>query len=399
METEASLPAGCVSLPSDLQARDHRTLGCDYDDGQFPTLKALNHPPDRITAMGVMEYLADPAAFLQALRGYGARVALTYCAVDQAPLFDRDGQGWRNHLTFRELEALFAATGFTLRGQRRLDGVQTLFDLAPPAAGASPRPVRSVCVLAYDNVDNFGDRLGWSLLAPLLPGGAIAERHTLRPFTADPNRAYDLVVVGTGNSLFGGLFSPQLEQLVRNARWALGVFGTQYRAMTDPAAAQRLIGALDLWFARYEDDRLLFGRQAETAHLGDWLIGAFPQRRWTEDGEKTIDRALSSNAALDRTIWEIQRWRAIRSPRLHPLLCALCSAERVAYREQREWPDKPDLISGKFGSMLLDVFGRRFEEDAWFAVDQPRVAAYRDHVAAQTARLRDAIATALAPGV
>lgn len=129
------------------------------------------------------------------------------------------------------------------------------------------------------------------------------------------------------------------------------------------------------------------------------MIGAFPQRRWTEDGEIEIDKTLSSAAALDRAIWEIQRWRTVRSPRIHPLLCALCSAERVAYREQREWPDKPDVVSGKFGAMLQDVFGRRYPENDLFTVDHGRVGAYRDYVASGVDRLRGAIATALAPGV
>jgi len=46
--------------------------------------------------------------------------------------------------------------------------------------------------------------------------------------------------------------------------------------------------------------------------------------------------------------------RQVHSKRLHPLLCALASAERVAYTEQRETPTRNP--SGKFRS---GVSGRR----------------------------------------
>lgn len=397
MELEALLPAGCAYTPSDLKARDARTIVCDYDKGQFPGFRAIGGAVDRVVAMGVLEYMGQPRLFLRALRRYQARALLTYCCVDLAPLFAREAQGWRNHLTLRELRAAVEAEGFTILGETRIDALQILFELGPSDRTPPRRARKSVCVLAYDNVANFGDRLGWTLLSPLLPPGAVVERHTLRPFSADPRRLYDLVIVGIGNSLFGGLFSAPLQQLVENARWSIGLFGTQYRAMTDAAAAKRLIERLDLWCARYEEDLFAYGRNADAIHMGDWLIGAFPQTRWSQDGELVVDKALSSPTALDRAIVEIQRWRAVRSPRLHPLLCALTSAERVAYAEQREWPKTPDMISGKFQGLLMDVFGRGYPENDWFAVDHDRVGRYREHVAKSTAQLRRTIEGALTP--
>lgn len=398
MELEGLLPERCVYIPSDLEARDDRTLVCDYDKGQFPSVKGLGGtPPDRVTVMGAVEYVRRPEVFLRALRMYRTKVLMTYCAVDIAPLFDREGQGWVNHLTLREFRELVDQEGFMIVSERAIDRIQFVFELAPKGVMAAAKPPKSVCVLAYDNVPNFGDRLGWSMLAPLLPQNAIVERHTLKPFTANPERIYDLVIVGIGNSLFGDLFSPRLQRLVDNSRWSIGVFGTQYPQATDPRRAQALINRLDVWFARYEEDLLRYGRGAEAVHLGDWLIGAFPMSKWTKDGELEVDKKLTSNAALDRTISEIQRWRAVRSPRLHPLLCALTSAERAAYSEQREWPGKPDMVSGKFGAMLVDVLGRRYPEDQWFRVDHARVARYREKVADGLVQLRTAFRTALTP--
>ncbi|MDP2483476.1 MAG: hypothetical protein Q8W45_09355, partial [Candidatus Palauibacterales bacterium] len=40
---------------------------------------------------------------------------------------------------------------------------------------------------------------------------------------------------------------------------------------------ERLIERLDTWFARYQDDVLMYGRgRNNVEHLGDWLIDLFP---------------------------------------------------------------------------------------------------------------------------
>ena len=77
---------------------------------------------------------------------------------------------------------------------------------------------------------------------------------------------------------------------------------------------------------------------------------------------------------LDRTIQAIQLHKNVYSARLHPLLCALTSAELVAYAEQ---PSKqmPDIVSGKFRSMLIDIFGRSYPEKKFFIVDRDAVSA------------------------
>ena len=93
---------------------------------------------------------------------------------------------------------------------------------------------------------------------------------------------------------------------------------------------------------------------------------------------------------LDRTIQYIQQHKKVYSTRLHPLLCALTSAEGVAYSEQPA-EDATSFVSGKFRSMLIDIFGRTFPEKAFFAFDRDAVARYkkrvRRNVAAVGARL------------
>ena len=101
-----------------------------------------------------------------------------------------------------------------------------------------------------------------------------------------------------------------------------------------------------------------------------------------------------NNLPLDRIIQEIQRHQRIFSPRLHPLLCALTSAREVEYAEQREQAGS-DEASGKFASMLLDIFGQTYPENAPWTVDRAKVVAYKAQVAANVAGLRRYIADAL----
>ena len=69
---------------------------------------------------------------------------------------------------------------------------------------------------------------------------------------------------------------------------------------------------------------------------------------------------------------EQRAWRA-------PLLCALTAAELVAYTEQPS-PQMPGVVSGKFRSLLIDIFGRSYPEKRFFMVDRDAVARYKARV-------------------
>src|SRR5262249_33790219 len=97
---------------------------------------------------------------------------------------------------------------------------------------------------------------------------------------------------------------------------------------------------------------------------------------------------------LDRTIQHIQRHKRVFSERLHPLLCALTSADEVAYVEQRETHDRA-LTSGKFRSMLIDIFGHTCPEKVAWKVDRNRVASYKAKVRRNTDQLSVQIAELL----
>ncbi len=385
MTLERHLPYGCTYLPADLVPRDSRTLICELNKGILPRVDPL---PDVVTLLGVAEYVNDLPALFRALRGYDARLVVTYNATDYAAGLDRAALGWVNAYSVQALIALAKETGWRLRLATWIDRNQVLVLLVPPPApqpptavprdGARVRP-RRVAVLSCYDVGNFGDRLGYHVLSPLLPSHAevvwISHNRCAAEMAADP---FDLLVLGIGNSLYQTLFTSGFFRFVEAVPQVIGIFGTQYREVLATANMSRLLDKVDRWFARYEEDALIYGRgRTNVEHLGDWLFAACPMARGTEERPLRIEREIRRPLPVDRVMQNIQRYRAVHSARLHPLVVALTSAERVAYREQRVYPNEPRLSSGKFRSMLIDVLGRTFPENELFAVDHGAVTRYR----------------------
>jgi len=298
------------------------------------------------------------------------------------------------------LDPLFEETGFRLRN--RLTGASgELLSQWLPAAPSPPVRPRRVLVLSYFNAPNFGDRLGYHIVNGLLPAHAEVTHAALHPWQA-VEEDYDLLILGIGNSINArAIGRPELHRLIARSRHAIGIFGTQYhfqyREMMDPALFGTLLDGLTTWWARYEEDVLAFGRGRDNVrHLGDWLISAFPMAVPTMDKTLVIPpEFVDKELSLDRTIQKIQSYRRVRTARIHPMLCALTSAEEVAYMEQREGPDRK-RESGKFRSQLYDIFGRSFAEGPFFRVDRDAVLRYRIRVEAGMAELRAQIAALLA---
>ncbi len=257
---------------------------------------------------------------------------------------------------------------------------------------AGPR----VLVLSYCHVRNFGDRLGFHLINAVLPPDAETTFHPIWPWTPPERQDWDLVVLGIGNSLNPEMvrsLHDALTGLMARSRRSIGIFGTQYRPLYDRERLASLIGGLDHWYARYRDDLDFCGADARASHLGDWLIDAFPLVRPTKDRMLKLEGdLLTKRRGLDWLIQEIQSYRYVFSPRLHPLLCALCSAERVAYVEQHDVGHRPDLSSGKFDAMLTDIFGRTWPQRDLFEVDRDAVIAYRRRVRSNIEAMRSDIA-------
>jgi hypothetical protein len=376
MALERHLPVGCTYVPADLVARDARTLECELNAARYP-----EGDWDVIVLLGVLEYVFEPLALLRWLRAQDAPALLSYCPTELTGAADRAALGWVNDFSTAALTALIGQAGLAVTLSERVDAHQILLRVERPRGLA-----KRVQVISTTDYPNFGDRLGYHLVHEVLPSDCVVRHSHFNGIgPAEPPGTYDLIVLGLGNSLFPAMGNELLGHLAA-ARRCIGIFGTQYRTPERIVAFAPLMARLDRWYARSAEDASLFPAVAsKTTHLGDWLIHAFPMAEPVDDRVLRIDaEIMHQDVPLDRTIQRIQRHRRVWSARLHPLLCALTSADEVAYVEQSDG-ERP---SGKFRSMLLDVFGRDYPENAFWRVDRAAVAAYKRRVARAIATLR-----------
>ena len=256
----------------------------------------------------------------------------------------------------------------------------------------SGRKVERILIVSFYTGKNFGDRLGVQILNALLP--ARAQLHHVgmvpcegRPLDRCPDISlsnvvdgnFDLIVIGTGMSMYRASLTEELFEIVRTVPFRIGIFGTQYHATVPERAIRTLVDMMDIWFARYRDDVVRYGNARSTIHLGDWMISSCPLRvpsfRRDDAALYVPPNVLYDEVALDRYIEGIQSVAFVFSGRLHPLLCSLPSASAVAYAEQRE---HGEAGSGKFLAMLSDIFGPQyFPENSWLGIDRSCVVEYK----------------------
>jgi hypothetical protein len=292
-------------------------------------------------------------------------------------------------LSFYDLALLFDRYGFRIECTAPVDGGQVLMRLTPTDR-LKPVAACSVAVVSDSNFGTFSGRLGCQMINALLPGEA--DVHNLYFGSLhEARKKYDLVVLGLGGGMFQPLLGDHVLDIVGRAKSAIGIFGTQYRDLIPRPSLDRLVDRLDTWFARYEDDVLMYGRgRGNVRHLGDWLIDQFPMNTATLDEPLQIVDELRVDHAFDRAIQVIQCHRNVYSTRLHPLLCALTAAETVSYAEQPS-PQMPGIVSGEFRSMLIDIFGRSYPENQFFMVDRDAVRRYKAQVHRNVAAVRERI--------
>ena len=265
---QALLPNGCHYSICDLSA-------------DFPTKAAAE--ADIIVMLGALETVADAETLFTHLRFCKRDVLLSYHPTNLGL-----GRGFANHFSFYDLTLLFDRYTFRIECTTPIDDAQVLMRLTP-SERLRPVATCNVAVISDNDAGNLGGRLGYHMINALLPGEA--EVHHLTFSTLAQARGhYDLVVLGIGNSLFRPLLGDDVLDIVSRAKASIGIFGTQYRELIPRAALERLIDRLDTWFARYEDDVLLYGRgRKNVVHLGDWLIDQFPLNRPSLDDPLQID--------------------------------------------------------------------------------------------------------------
>ena len=274
--------------------------GCSYQsravDGDFPTQAAAQS--DIIVMLGGLDRIIDLESFFTHLRFCKHDVILSYCATDLTKGRDRAALGFANHLSFYDLALLFDRYGFRIECTAPIDDMQMLMRLTPTER-LTPVKSCSVAVVSCNDDGNFGDRLGYHMINALLPGEAEVHHLTFRTLH-EARETYDLVVLGTGNSMFQPLLGDDVLDIVGRAKAAIGIFGTQYRELIPRPALDRLIDRLDTWFARTEDDVLMYGRgRNNVVHLGDWLIDQFPMNNG-ERGRAVADQRRNRGRARAR---------------------------------------------------------------------------------------------------
>lgn len=388
------VPFGCTYEAVDGLAHGKGSLIHGLTGAEFPTRAATES--DIIVMLGVLERTADLQGLFTHLRFCRQDVVVTYCPADLVGGEARAARGFANHLGYAELIRLFDRYGFRIEATAPVSATEMMFRLTPTERDA---PVAACDVAVVSDSDrHFGDRLGVAMINGMLPGAARIHHMTfggLRESLTTARDSYDLVIVGVGNAMFQPLLGDDILHLLARAKSAIGIFGTAYRELIPRPMIDRVIDRLDVWYAPYADDVMLYGRGRSNAeHLGDWTIEQFPLTRSSLDEPLQIGANIGAEIPLDRTIELIQRHRKVYSARLHPLLCALTSAEYVAYAEEAAGY-MPGIVSGKFRSMLVDVFGRSYPEREFFMVDPDAVSRYKARVHANVGEMRGRIAAML----
>jgi hypothetical protein len=356
------LPTGCA----------YQSAASEFNAGEFPTQAAAQS--DVVVMLGALEGVADVENLFTHLRFCKQDVILSYCPTD----LGGSRAGFANALSFYDLALLFDRYGFRIECTAPVDARQVLMRLTQTDR-LKPVGACRVAVISDGAASSFAGRLGWQKINALLPGEADVQ-HLSFDALGEARAKYDLVVLGTGDGLFQPLIGDEVLDIVSRGKAAIGIFGTQYRELIPRAGLDRLIERLDTWFARYQDDVLMYGRgRSNVMHLGDWLIDQFPMNTASVDEPLQIVDDLRQDHALDRAIQVIQCHRNVFSTRLTPLLCALTSAEYAAYADEPT-EAMPGVASGAFRSMLTDIFGRSYPEKQPFMVDRDAVRRYKARV-------------------
>ena len=383
------LPNGCSYAGAVQAGKKRHARAIDLSIDEFPTEAAMR--ADVVVMLGVLERVKDIESLFTHLRFCKRDILLSCYPTDLAKNGERT-KDFVNRMSLCDLALLFDRYGFRIESTAPVDDSQMLMRLTP-AERLAPVAACNVAVISGDDANDLAARLGHQLINAILPGEC--RVHHLTPATlGQAQQNYDLVILGAGSSLFPPLLGDGTLDVISRAKSAIGIFGTQGRELIARPAFDRILDRLDTWFARYEDDVLLFGRDRKNVvHAGDWLIDQFPLARATNDEPLVINGDLGPEFALDRAIGTIQQHRQVYSTVPAALLCALTSADLAAYAEMPA--QQPDLSAGQFRSMLIDIFGRSWPQQKFFLVDRDAVIRYKTRIHQNVSKIRARIGAIL----
>lgn len=125
MLLEAYLPSSTLYIPCDAVARDGRTIVCDLNIAAPPAVAG-----SAVAALGLLEYLHDPAGLMTILASSHGVCLVGYCMTDAPnPIKPRLAHGWVNNFTKDGIEELFLQSGWDLESFEYHNGVQGIWRL------------------------------------------------------------------------------------------------------------------------------------------------------------------------------------------------------------------------------------------------------------------------------
>lgn len=129
MALRARLPIGAQYQPADLVAWSADCITVDLNAGPFPAGRY-----EVVAALGLLEYLHNPAALLTAARNAAYRLIVTYPVYDsRLPITARRGYGWMNDIDLSGFEAMLANAGWRISQRKPLGEAQFWVCEAGPA--------------------------------------------------------------------------------------------------------------------------------------------------------------------------------------------------------------------------------------------------------------------------
>jgi hypothetical protein len=364
------IPAGARVLEIDgASLATHLPFGCVYRSAKRDAVSAdALAKYDIVVMLGALQTQTEVDRFLR-----------QFASAERPLLISYSNEG---RLRFHDLIRLIGRNGLRVETSASVGDDEMLLRLVPARKIAAIAPC-SVAVLSGNM--SFAERLGWQMLSALLPGESNLHFVDLGELETARDR-YDLVVLGVGQGLCHSLCSSAVLDVVARARSAIGIFGTMQRELLPRAAFDRLLDRLDVWFARSQDDVMLYGRgRSNVTYLGDWLMTQFPLGHGRDPELLTVSEDSLRDLPLDRTIAAMARHQAVFARTPAALLCALNSADTVAYADDLHVP------SGEFASLLYDVFGRTFAANEFFQVDRDAVLRYRARIQRNVVLMRTRI--------
>jgi hypothetical protein len=112
------LPEGCRYQPVDIVPKGEGALYANFNTKEIPS---FTERFDVSVCSGVLEYMLDPAWFVQTVASWGKVTYLSYSVLDLYPDVKSraENDGWITHFSIVELDELFTSLGLSYRIRAR----------------------------------------------------------------------------------------------------------------------------------------------------------------------------------------------------------------------------------------------------------------------------------------